>query len=52
MSDQSAKFVQGSTMRHILVMSGPAQASVFAQFTVLFFSILVKQRWGRCPLST
>ncbi|MEJ6118049.1 hypothetical protein [Aliivibrio salmonicida] len=42
MNNQSAKFVQGSTMRHILVMSGTSSVGLMALFVVdlldMFFS--------------
>jgi putative MATE family efflux protein len=47
MSNQSAKFVQGSTMRHILVMSGTSSVGLMALFVVdlldMFFISLLGQ---------
>ncbi|OCH19026.1 MATE family efflux transporter [Aliivibrio sp. 1S165] len=47
MSSQTAKFVQGSTMRHILVMSGTASIGLMALFVVdlldMFFISLLGQ---------
>ena len=40
MQNQSAKFVEGSTMRHILVMSGAGSVGLMALFVVDLLDML------------
>ncbi|KAB2823616.1 MATE family efflux transporter [Aliivibrio finisterrensis] len=51
MSDQSAKFVQGSTMRHILVMSGTASIGLMALFVVDLLDMFFISMLGQVELA-
>lgn len=51
MSDQSAKFVQGSTMRHILVMSGAGSIGLMALFIVDLIDMLFISMLGQVELA-
>lgn len=51
MSDQSAKFVQGSTMRHILVMSGAGSVGLMALFVVDLIDMLFISMLGQVELA-
>ncbi|WP_162063265.1 MATE family efflux transporter [Vibrio taketomensis] len=51
MSDQSAKFIQGSTMRHILVMSGAGSVGLMALFVVDLLDMLFISMLGQVELA-
>ncbi|WGW01183.1 MATE family efflux transporter [Vibrio sp. YMD68] len=51
MSDQSAKFVTGSTMRHILVMSGAGSVGLMALFVVDLLDMLFISMLGQVELA-
>ena len=51
MSNQSAKFVQGSTMRHILVMSGTASIGLMALFVVDLLDMFFISMLGQVELA-
>ncbi|USD41926.1 MATE family efflux transporter [Vibrio sp. SCSIO 43135] len=51
MSDQNAKFVEGSTMRHILVMSGTGSIGLMALFVVDLLDMLFISMLGQVELA-
>ena len=51
MQDQSAKFVEGSTMRHILVMSGAGSVGLMALFVVDLLDMLFISMLGQVELA-
>tara|TARA_Y100001960_G_scaffold183464_1_gene192241 strand:- start:464 stop:1918 length:1455 start_codon:yes stop_codon:yes gene_type:complete len=51
MTDQSAKFVEGSTMRHILVMSGAGSVGLMALFVVDLLDMLFISMLGQVELA-
>lgn len=51
MPDQSAKFVEGSTMRHILVMSGAGSVGLMALFVVDLIDMLFISMLGQVELA-
>ncbi|AMF98833.1 MATE family efflux transporter [Vibrio harveyi] len=51
MSTQDAKFVQGSTMRHILVMSGAGSVGLMALFVVDLLDMLFISMLGQVELA-
>ncbi|UGA55900.1 MATE family efflux transporter [Vibrio sp. VB16] len=51
MSTQTAKFVEGSTMRHILVMSGTASIGLMALFVVDLMDMLFISMLGQVELA-
>ncbi|MGR5298098.1 MATE family efflux transporter [Vibrio mediterranei] len=51
MADQSAKFVEGSTMRHILVMSGTSTVGIMAIFIVDLLDMLFISMLGQAELA-
>ena len=51
MSDQNAKFVEGSTMRHILVMSGTSSIGLMALFVVDLLDMLFISMLGQVELA-
>lgn len=51
MSDHSAKFVEGSTMRHILVMSGAGSVGLMALFVVDLIDMLFISMLGQVELA-
>ncbi|OAJ94036.1 MATE family efflux transporter [Vibrio bivalvicida] len=51
MPDQSAKFVEGSTMRHILVMSGAGSVGLMALFVVDLVDMLFISMLGQVELA-
>ncbi|EGU38866.1 multi antimicrobial extrusion protein MatE [Vibrio ichthyoenteri ATCC 700023] len=51
MSEQSAKFTQGSTMRHILVMSGAGSIGLMALFVVDLLDMLFISMLGQVELA-
>jgi len=51
MSDQSAKFLEGSTMRHILVMSGAGSVGLMALFVVDLLDMLFISMLGQVELA-
>lgn len=51
MVDQSAKFVEGSTMRHILVMSGAGSVGLMALFVVDLLDMLFISMLGQVELA-
>lgn len=51
MSDPSAKFIEGSTMRHILVMSGAGSVGLMALFVVDLLDMLFISMLGQVELA-
>ncbi|MGF1694929.1 MATE family efflux transporter [Vibrio lamellibrachiae] len=51
MSNQTAKFVEGSTMRHILVMSGAGSVGLMALFVVDLLDMLFISMLGQVELA-
>ncbi|GAL21883.1 multidrug and toxin extrusion (MATE) family efflux pump YdhE/NorM homolog [Vibrio maritimus] len=51
MAEQSAKFVEGSTMRHILVMSGTSTVGIMAIFIVDLLDMLFISMLGQAELA-
>jgi len=51
MTDQTAKFVQGSTMRHILVMSGTGSIGLMALFLVDLLDMMFISMLGQVELA-
>ncbi|MBA5762000.1 MATE family efflux transporter [Vibrio sp. 404] len=51
MTEQSAKFVEGSTMRHILVMSGAGSVGLMALFVVDLLDMLFISMLGQVELA-
>ncbi len=51
MPNQSAKFVTGSTMRHILVMSGAGSVGLMALFVVDLLDMLFISMLGQVELA-
>ncbi|MGR5178345.1 MATE family efflux transporter [Vibrio parahaemolyticus] len=51
MTEQSAKFVEGSTMRHILVMSGTSTVGIMAIFLVDLLDMLFISMLGQAELA-
>lgn len=51
MQNQSAKFVEGSTMRHILVMSGAGSVGLMALFVVDLLDMLFISMLGQVELA-
>ncbi|GMQ47112.1 MATE family efflux transporter [Vibrio sp. 10N] len=51
MAEQSAKFVEGSTMRHILVMSGTSTVGIMAIFVVDLLDMLFISMLGQAELA-
>lgn len=51
MTDQTAKFVQGSTMRHILVMSGTSSIGLMALFLVDLLDMMFISMLGQVELA-
>ncbi len=51
MSNQTAKFVEGSTMRHILVMSGAGSVGLMALFVVDLLDMLLISMLGQVELA-
>ncbi|MDN3609499.1 MATE family efflux transporter [Vibrio ostreicida] len=51
MSNQGAKFVEGSTMRHILVMSGAGSVGLMALFVVDLLDMLFISMLGQAELA-
>ncbi|WP_394127713.1 MATE family efflux transporter [Vibrio hepatarius] len=51
MTDQTAKFVEGSTMRHILVMSGAGSVGLMALFVVDLIDMLFISMLGQVELA-
>ena len=51
MAEQSAKFIEGSTMRHILVMSGTSTVGIMAIFIVDLLDMLFISMLGQAELA-